>query len=253
MKTIPALLACGCLLMSGTARADFLTSGLATINYDQAAWNGLAAGFGTPPVLTLSGFFDGATANTLTQGQLLTTAAPGSSYTNQQYVMNGAAFTNFADRTAQPTTFAFTPGDLTNHTGSIGLGGVSRFAVFGGLGGNLLYGDFTLQYDLARISAGGTGWYLKGNIPPVAPVYDLLNVSIVEGPGTLTISGDLAVTFEIANFLYSTPADTLKDVGDFTFTATTVPEPSTIALIGLGVLGIVLRRVRGCDQRKHSP
>lgn len=244
MKRTLLLLCLTTLLAATHARADFLTSGLATISYDQTAWNGLAAGYGTPPVLTLSGFFDGATANTLTQSQLLTNAAPGNSYTNQQYVMNGATFTNFADRTAQPTTFAFTPGDLTNHTGSIGLGGVSRFAVFGGLGGNLVYGDFTLQYDLARISAGGTGWYLKGNIPPVAPVYDLLNVSIVEGPGTLTISGDLAVTFEVANFLYSTPADTLKDVGDFTFTATTVPEPSTIALIALGALVPWLRTRR---------
>ncbi|NOS71294.1 MAG: PEP-CTERM sorting domain-containing protein [Verrucomicrobia bacterium] len=224
--------------------ADTLLSGSATIDYDSAAWSTLASGFGPTPVLSLGAYFNQADASARTQAQLLADLNPGgpASYLGQVYAMNGASVVNLSGRYTQPTTFAYTPGSLSSHTGSIGLGGVARFDVYGGVFGSLLFGDFTLQYDAARSLVGGSGWYLKGNIPPAAAAYDLLNVSITEAPGTFTISGDLGVSYEIANFLYATPGDTLKDVGNFTFTATTVPEPSALALLGLGVLLPLLRR-----------
>ena len=47
----------------------------------------------------------------------------------------------------------------------------------------------------------------------------------------------MGVTFEVANFLLSTPTDTLRNVGTFTFTGVNaVPEPSTIALLSLAAL-----------------
>ena len=205
-----------------TTPARTLLSGLATIDYDKAACDTLAAGFSTPPVLTLSGFFDQAAANSLTSDEILTNAQSGFSYVNQPYAMNGATVSNLPGRTAQPTTFAWVPGAVTNHTGSIGLGGIARFAVLGGAAGNLVFGDFTLQYDSTRLALGGTGWYLKGNIAPAAAAYDLLNVIVAETATSLSISGDLGVSFEVANFLFATPADTLKDVGDFNFTGYTV-------------------------------
>jgi hypothetical protein len=131
--------------------------------------------------------------------------------------------TNLSSRHTQPTTFIYQRGNLTNQTGSIGLGGVARFAVYGGTYGNLLFGDYTLQYDSSRIVLGGTGWYLEDNIPPAAAAFDLINVTVVETNSSFTISGDLGVSFEVANFLYSTPADTLADVGTFTFTGYTAP------------------------------
>ena len=230
-----------------------LTGGLATINYDKAAWDTLASGFGTPPVLTLSAFFNQAEANALTQSELLTNAQAGYSYTNQVYALNGASVTNLPSRYTQPTTFAYTRGNLTNQTGSIGLGGVARFAVLGGAAGNLLYGDYTLQYDTNRIALGGTGWYLLGNIPPAAAAFDLLNVSVVETTNSFTISGDLGVSFEIANFLYATPADTLKDVGDFVFTGYTVPL-STPVINQLTVSGsnLILRATNGLAGSSYS-
>jgi hypothetical protein len=106
----------------------------------------------------------------------------------------------------------------------------------------VLIGDYTLQFDATRSFVGGSGWYLQGNILPAAAAFDLLNVNITEAPGTFTISGDLGVSWEVANFLYNTPGDTLKDVGNFNFTATTVPEPSALVLIGLGVGLPLLRR-----------
>ncbi len=205
-----------------TTPARTLRSGMATIDYDKAAWDTLAAGFSTPPVLTLSGFFEQAAANALTPDEILTNAQSGFSYVNQPYAMNGPVVNNLPGRTTQPTTFAWVPGALTNHTGSIGLGGIARFTVRGPAAGNLLFGDFTLQYDSARLALGGTGWYLKGNIPPAAAVYDLLNVTVAETATSLTISGDLGVSFEVANLLFATPADALKDVGDFNFTGYSV-------------------------------
>lgn len=200
-----------------------LVAGQATINYDKAAWDSLASGFSAPPVLTLSAFYNQAEANALEQSQLITNAQSGASYTGQVYAMNGATVTNLPTRYTQPTTFAYTPGNPAGHTGQIGLGGVARFAVLGGAGGNLLFGELTLQYDINRVALGGSGWYLFGNIPPAAAVFDLLNVTITETPGALTISGDMGVSFEVANFLFATPTDTLKDVGDFNFTGYKVP------------------------------
>lgn len=201
-----------------TARAATLSTGVATIDYDQSAWILLAADSGLEmPVMTLSAFFNQAEANALDYNQVLREPQAAHSYLGQVYAMNANTVVNRSGRTTQPTTFEFTPGDLTQHTGRIGLGGIARFAVNGG--GNLLFGDFTLQYDKARLARGGTGWYVRGNIPPVGAVYDLLNVVVTESSTSISISGDLAVTFEIANLLYSTPADTLRDVGDFRFVA----------------------------------
>ncbi len=230
-----------------SVNADTLVSGSATIDYDKTAWDSLASGVGPGPVLTLGAFFNQADSNARTQSQLQTDPNPGgpASYTGQVYAMNDASVVNLPTRHTQPTTFAYTPGSLSSHTGSIGLGGVARFDVYGGFAGTLLYGDYTLQYDAARSFFGGTGWYLKANIPPAGAAFDLLNVSITEAPGTFTISGDLGVTYEVANALYNTPSDTLKDVGNFTFTATTVPEPSALALLGVGALLPLLRRKKG--------
>jgi len=227
-----------------SVNADTLLSGTATIDYDKTAGDSLASGFGPTPVLTLGAFFNQADANARTQTQLMTDPNPGgpASYTGQVYAMNSVSVVNLPSRYTQPTTFNYTPGALSSHTGSIGLGGVARFDIYGGSFGSLLYGDFTLQFDSARSFVGGTGWYLKANIPPAAAAFDLLNVTITEAPGTFTITGDLGVSYEVANFIYNTPADLLKDVGNFTFTATTVPEPSALALLGIGALLPLIRR-----------
>lgn len=198
--------------------AETLVSGVAKMDLDQAAWNTLASGIGaTPPVLVLDAFFDQEAANARDYGQILKDASPVTpTHHGQRFVMNGPTVTNRTGRTTQPTTFEYTPGNLTNHSGSIGLGGITRFRVSSG--GNLLYGDFTLFYSATRHRFGGSGWHLKGNIAPSVAAFDLLNPQIVESTEGFTLTGDLAVSFEIANFLYATPSDALRDVGDFTFT-----------------------------------
>jgi len=242
--------ACAAAFVVTSAYADTLAGGSATINFYESAWTNLASGFGAPPVLTLSGFFNQAQAGTLSESQLLiTNPAPSVSYTNEVYGMNGSVVTNAAGQYAQPTTFNFTPGQLTNATGVIGLGSVARFDVYGGAYGELLFGDYTLQYSTSRLALGGSGWYLEGNIPPAAAAFDLLpsSLNIVQSAGSFTISGELGVSYEVANYLFSTPSDTLADVGNFTFTGTdSVPEPSSIALVasGLGMLWLGRKRRR---------
>jgi|688.fasta_scaffold87353_4 hypothetical protein len=219
-----------------TASAATLSSGSATINYIKSAWDNLASGFAAGPnILTLDSYFDQAATNARTSAQIQSDPAiPGSSYTGEIYAMNGASVINLSGRTTQATTFDFTPGNPQGGTGVIGLGGIARFSVSPLVGGGaLLYGDYTLQYDATRIGGlyGGTGWYLKGNIPPAAATFDILNVNVVETPSTLTVSGDLGVTYEVANLLYNTPTDQGANVGSFTFTAQVVPEPSACVLM----------------------
>ena len=208
------------LIPAGVAK---VVEGKAVINYSQSAWESLASGFATPPVLTLSAFFNQAQANALIQSELLSNPQTGYSYSNQIYALNGDTVTNLPSRYTQPTMFLYPRGNLTNHVGRIGLGGVARFAVLGGASGNLLYGDYTLQYNTNRFARGGSGWYLYANIPPAAPAFDLMNVNVVETTNHFTISGYLGVSYEVAYLLYATPSDWLVNVGTFTFTGYTAP------------------------------
>lgn len=225
-----------------------LGTGSATIDYHKSGWDALAAGVGGPNVLQLDEFFDLAAVTAKNYTQIRNDEEQASpSYTGQVYPMNGETVFNITTplpgRTNQPTTFSFPRGNPQDHTGSIGIAGITRFAVAPAAGsGALLYGDFTILYDPDRIELGGTGWYLKGNIAPTAAAFDILNVSVVETAETLTISGDLGVSFEVANLLYNTPEDAGRDVGYFTFTATIVPEPGSAALLLAGLASLACRR-----------
>lgn len=217
-----------------TSHALTLAGGSATIDYDKAAWDVLAAGFGAGPnILTLDEFFDVAAVTARNYSQVLNDEVElFPSYTGQVYAMNGPSVTNLSGRTNQPTTFAFTAGNLTSHTGSIGLGGIAQFEVSPLIGGgHLVYGDFTLLFDNSRANSGRSGWYLKGNIAPAGAAFDILNANVVETPTSISISGDLGVSPEVAINLYATPADSGRDVGNFSFTASVVPEPSSAALV----------------------
>ena len=101
----------------------------------------------------------------------------------------------------------------------------------------MLYGDFALR----RTSA--TELKLTSNIDFVnAEFASILNPTITIVGNTLTISGDLLI--DQALQLLDCTAVPGTDFGDFTLTATiqAVPEPSALALFGLGVLLPLLKR-----------
>ena len=240
------------LITTVSLQADTLVSGSGMFDFDSAAWATVAGGANVPgfEALTLDEAFGQAAANARTGAQILADEVVASpAYTGIAFDLNGPSVSNLAGRFTQPTDFAFSPGNLTGHTGAIGLGSVTRWAVNPLLGGSsLLFGDFTLSYDASRLLVGGTGWNLKGNITPAGVAFDLLNVNASHAGNTLTISGDLGLSYEVANFLFATPADQGKDMGNFSFTATTaVPEPAAYAWMAAGacLLFAARRKFRG--------
>ena len=231
-----------------TTQAATLTTGSAVFDFDKASWSTLAGGSTAPgfELLLLDEVFDEAAAASRTASQIVGDEVQANpSYTGNVFAMNGAVVTNLTGRTAQPTNFSFAPGNLIGHSGVIGLGGVTRWDVNALVGGgNVLAGDFTLAYDANRLLVGGSGWALTNHIAPAAVVFDLTNVTANASGGTLTISGDLSLSYEVANFLLTSPGDQGKDMGNFTFTASYVPEASTATLLGLAFGGGILRRRR---------
>ena len=224
--------------------ADSLSSGTGQFSFDPAAFASVAGGAALPgfEALLPDEVFTASAAASRTGAQIINdelVASPDVS--SVSFAMNGATVSNLAGRTTQPTTFVLDPVTPTLSTGAIGLGGVTRWAVNPLLGGGtLLFGDFTVGYSSDRLLAGGSGGFIKGNIAPAAVVFDLLNPQVASSGNTFTLSGDLGLSFEIANFLFSNPADQGRDMGDFTFTGlTAVPEPSSYAAgAALACLGL---------------
>ena len=233
--------------------AAVLSTGGAIIDFDAAAWAGLSGGANSPgfEFVTPDEFFNQSAANARTSTQILGDEIVASPLFNGlSFGLNDSTVSNLAGRTAQPTTFNFDPsGSLTTHTGVIGLGGVTRWAVNPGIGGKLVAGDFTLFYDPSRLAApfNGTGWALANNIAPAGVAFDIKNVVATISPGSISIVGDLTVSYEVANLLFTTPADQGKDVGNINFTATYVPEPGSSVML-LGSLCLMARRKR-CSRR----
>jgi hypothetical protein len=250
MKKSHSLLLLTTLLLTSSfeARAaSTLISGGATIDYDAAAWATLAGGLNADPykALVLNEFFDQAGVTARTGTQILTdemVLSPSS--TGLFHGLNGSTIVNLAGRTNQATTFSYEASDLTAHTGVIGLGGITRWDVNPLLGGGVLgFGDFTLEHHADRLSDSRSGWALTVHMPGGATAFDLLNVTTSATDYSLSISGDLAVSPEFA-FLLSTPGDYLKDVGNFSFTAAAVPEPTRALLMMAGLGGLAVRRRR---------
>ena len=76
---------------------------------------------------------------------------------------------------------------------------------------------------------------------------------IVEKPDSFTLSGDLAVSAEVANFVYNTPGDTLANVGTFTFTSTVFPTAApVIKNVTVSAGNLVVRGFGGLPGSSYS-
>jgi hypothetical protein len=75
--------------------------------------------------------------------------------------------------------------------------------------------------------------------------FDLKNVTVNATASAFDISGDLAVSYEMANFYLATPANQGNDVGNFSFSALAMaPEPSRMIFSMLGIAAVFMRRRR---------
>lgn len=203
--------------------------------------------------------FDAYFDATKTRAQTLSDPAPG----NAPFVETSTSVTlsdpirpygvaaSIPGRTPQLTTLEFDDSDVLGtwslsddafgFTGSTTLGeqialtSMQRYT--GPFTGSLLYGDFALR----RTSA--TELKLTSNIDFVnAEFASIVNPTISVVGNILTISGDLRIDQGLQ--LLDPGAVAGTDFGDFTLTATiqAVPEPSALALLGIGALFPLLRR-----------
>jgi len=210
--------------------------------------------------------FDAYFDATATRAQTLSDPAPG----NAPFAVNGATVTVVdpirpygvvpspypgtpgSTRSPQMTTLEFDSNDVlgswslsndsfgfvgnTTLGEQIALTSMQRWT--GPFSGALLYGDFGLR----RVSA--TELALTSNIDFLnADFADIVNPTISVTDDTLTISGDLLM----GNGLYLLDPSVVPgtDFGTFTMTAgiAAVPEPSALALLGLGAVVPLLRRI----------
>ncbi|MBL8037658.1 MAG: VPLPA-CTERM sorting domain-containing protein [Nitrospira sp.] len=238
-------------------QAASITSGTFTMNLNRDALAQMISNpSGTPPSLYLEEFWNAPASASLTATQINT---PGVAdlvqgtgeipATGLAYDVTGATVTNPAGRAIQATNFSYDPSNLTGTaSGQIGLGGGMRF--MGNFPGFLASGDYALKYDATRVgnAAGGSGWYLVNNYGFSIPGWDLTNVTASNNPFSLSLSGTLKWSPEVASAFFTT-SDIGQPMGTFSF-VTPVPLPAAAWLFGSGVTGLAtLSRRRAITQR----
>jgi hypothetical protein len=233
------------LLTPSVSLAASVTSGTFTMDLNRDALAQMISNpTGTPPTLYLEEFWNASASASLTATQINTPGVadlvPGTGEipaTGLVYDVTGSTVTNPAGRAIQATNFSYDPNNLTGTaSGQIGLGGVMRF--MGNFPGILVSGDYGLKYDATRVgnAAGGSGWYLLNNYGFPIPGWDLTDVTAASDPFSLSLSGTLKWSPEVASAFFTT-SDIGQPMGTFTFVAP-VPLPAAAWLFGCGVAGL---------------
>lgn len=217
-----------------SADAASIVAGSMSVTYDQTTFGLL--------FLTTNDHFGQASSNSLDLTTITSSGTPGDStdvWSGLAFGVNGASPTSPAGRSIQGTGFTYNPADLTGSaTGQIGLGGFTRFN--GGAG--LFYiGDYQLRFDGSRTSGVYSGWYLQNNAGFPANAFDLANVTTTMGAEGFELSGDLVPNSDSFFAFYGL---TGADMGNFSFSGSTVPEPSAAIFGACSLLGLLARRRR---------
>ena len=207
--------------------AASIQTGTISIDYDQAAFGNV--------FLTSINSFDQATSNTLTNSQILADPGTTTAWSNLGFGINPTTpLTNPTGRSLQVTSLTYDPVNLTGTaSGQIGIGGTSRW----GGANNFVLGDFALTYDASLASGIYSGWALTNNFSLPARAFQIANASTTDiSANGFTLTGDLYVKADDPlNSGFAFPAG---DYGNFAMTASTVPEPSTYALLALAAIGL---------------
>lgn len=136
-----------------------------------------------------------------------------------------------------PTTFTYTPDTLAPFSGTIEHAGSVFFN-----NDTVVVGDFTIGFDANRVTTENSGFFVESTTGIAAILFDVENpTGLFASVDTLEITADLLVSAEFAAFL-GDPNLAGVDVGDALVQANAVPEPSSMAVIGLFGLAAVLRR-----------
>jgi uncharacterized protein (TIGR03382 family) len=218
--------------LSGSLHAASILSGSLSLDYDQTTFGFLG--------LTTINSFNQATSNSITNAQVVANTGTTTSWTGINYGVNPTTpLTDPTGRNLQETNFTYNPANLTGTaSGAIGIGGVTRWNGFS----TFVLGDYSVQYDALRAGGVYSGWYLTNNFDFPAIAFDLANVTTnLLGDG-FTLSGDLYVKPGAPLTGFGFPGDT--DYGNFSLTASTIPEPSAAMLGALPLLALLSRRRR---------
>ena len=218
--------------LSGSLQAASILSGSLSLDYDQTTFGVLG--------LTTINSFNQATSNSITNAQVVANTGTTTSWTGINYGVNPTTpLTDPTGRNLQETNFTYNPANLTGTaSGAIGIGGVTRWNGFS----TFVLGDYSVQYDALRAGGVYSGWYLTNNFDFPAIAFDLANVTTnLLGDG-FTLSGDLYVKPGAPLTVFGFPGDT--DYGNFSLTASTIPEPSAAMLGALPLLALLSRRRR---------
>lgn len=231
---LPVLAAAFSTAFVPSADAASIVAGSMSVTYDQTAFASL--------FLSTIDHFGQASSNSLDLATITNPGTPGDStgvWSGLAFGVNGAAPLSPDGRAIQGTGFTYNPADLTGTaSGQIGLGGFTRFD---GVAGLFYIGDYQLRFDGSRTTGVYSGWYLQNNAGFPANAFDLANVTTTVGAEGFELSGDLVPNSDSFFAFYGL---TGADMGNFSFSGSTVPEPSAAILGACSLLGLLARRRR---------
>lgn len=200
--------------------------------------NSTTAGYGnTPGQVQVGDTIRGYGEVPLNDAGGTTPGTPGSSRTRQATTLDFDPSNILGTWSTSNNGFAFTGNTLLGE--QIAFTSMQRWG--GPFTGVLVYGDFALRYNTSgqlvltsNIDFLNAEFAVLGN-----PVFNYVGDA---NSGTLTLTGDLLVGEGL--WVLDPSATIGQDFGDFSMTATVVPEPSTWALMGSGALLLSFLRRR---------
>lgn len=151
------------------------------------------------------------------------------------------------DPNASLQSFVFDPATVNTVGGSGNMrftGGdsfwVANDGVIASMSHFIQYGDLSLSYSAASATGSNSGWLFSNNSPAVPggvplpmAVYDTRDVTILVSGSTLNLTGQLYIHSEFEQF----GVQSGLHAGSFTLRATTVPEPGSMAVLGIFAAG----------------
>ncbi|MFG0264938.1 MAG: PEP-CTERM sorting domain-containing protein [Rhodopirellula sp. JB055] len=229
----------GLLVFASSAHAAVVTSGTAVFTFNNNS--ALFSGGGGPLILNR---FYGTGVTTATSADLLAGTGgdpitiPGTGLVELSASINGASVSNPTGRSRQTTNLDVDFANVLSTWGAgeqVGIDAVIRHQVDPRDGGGVVgLGDFSLVNNAGTLT-------LFNNLSFPADAFTIDNAAFTSNADGFTLNGDLLVSGSLAVLTGVTMG---TNVGSFSLNVTAVPEPSSMAILGLGSLAAVAYRRR---------